>query len=220
MMKIKCERLTQNIYHLIFPSQWQLAKTFLRFQEHFESPKFRGKIFSLNEFKKWYIENSSEGKKTGKFTYYRDWNGFNIPSKILLPFYRGKFNPLSVEEQSLLRLFRNQKRKKFYIIATFKNSGIPLLKHEAAHGLFYTNSKYKKEVTKILNRIDKKVKKQITNYLSRYGGGYHPKVWADEIHAHIIENLNYLKKQRIDINKLLEINKELNKILDGHLKIQ
>ena len=217
-MKIKYEKIANNIYHLTLPSNWQLAKTFLRFQEHFESPKFRGKIFSLDEYKKWYILNSPIGKKTGKFTYYRDWGGFNIPSKVLIPFYKGKFNPLSKEEKVILKLFKNKRKKKFYIIATFKNSGRYLLKHEIAHGLFYTNLKYKREVIKILKRIDQKVKRQITNYLAKYGGGYHPSVWTDEIHTHILENLNYLKKHGVDSTKLLKINKKLNEAFSKYLK--
>ncbi len=217
-MKIKCKKLTQNIYHLIFPSQWQLAKTLLRFQEHFESPKFRGKIFSLDEFKRWYIANSPLGKKTGKFTYCRDWDGFNIPSKILLPFYKGRFDPLSIEEQSLLRLFKNKRKGRFYIVATSKNSSQHLLNHEIAHGLYYTNPAYKREVTRILNKIDKKVEKKIIDYLAKYGGGYHPSVWADEIHAHIVANLSYLKKQGVDAYELLKINKELNDVFNKYFK--
>lgn len=218
-MMPECREIKKNIYHLIFPSKGQPAKTLLRFQEHFESPRFRDKIFSLDEYKKWYIANSPRGKKTGRFTYYRDWDGFNIPSNILEPFYKGKFDPLSKEEKTILRLFKNKRKKKFYIIATFRNSGRYLFKHEVAHGLFYTNPKYKKEVTKILKRIDRKVKRQITNYLTRYGGGYNRKVWTDEIHAHVLVDLNYLNKNKVNSSRLLEINKELEKTFNKYFKI-
>lgn len=216
-MNLKYKEIAKNTYLLTFKSKKQLAKTFLRFQEYFESPKFKGKIFDLSEFKKWYIKNSPNGKKTGKFTYYIDWGGFNIPSKVLEPFYEGKFNPLSKEEKSLLRLFKNKRKKKFYIIATFKNSGKHLLKHEIAHGLFYTNPKYKKEVIKILRKIDKSVKIKIINYLSKYGGGYHSSVWTDEIHAHVLADLNYLRKYGVDPDKLFKTNKILNEMFDKYV---
>ncbi len=218
-MKLKYKELTKNIYWGIFESKRQLAKTFLRFQEYFESPKFKGKIFNFHEFKKWYVTNSPLGKKTGKFTYYTDWDGFNIPSKILEPFYKGKFNPLSKEEKTLLGLFKDKRNKKFYIIATYKKSGKHTLQHEIAHGLFYTNSKYKKEVIKVLKKCNPKIKEEIIDkYLSKYGGGYHPSVWIDETHAHIVANLGFLKRQGINSNKLLKINKDLNKIFNKYSK--
>ena len=214
-MKLKCKELTKNIYHIIFPSRRELAKTFLRFQEHFESPAFRKKIFTLNEFKKWYISHSPGGKKTEKFTYYEDWNGFNIPSKILNPFYQGKFNPLSNEEKSLLKLFENKKKKKFYIIATYKNSGKYLLQHEIAHGLFYTSLKYRREVLKALRNCDKETIKELHGYFSTRGG-YHPAVWLDETHTHIMADLRFLKREEINSSKMLKVRKELNSIFNKY----
>ena len=111
-MRLKCKEIVKDIYQISFSSRKELTRTFLRFEEYFESPKFRGKIFSLNEFKKWYTANSPEGKKTKRFTYYEDWHGFNIPSEILGPFYGGRFNPLSNEEKAVLRLFKNKRKKK------------------------------------------------------------------------------------------------------------
>jgi hypothetical protein len=94
-MNIKHKILPYNIHLLVFDNQYDLASTFLRFQEHYESPEFAGKVFTLDEYKNWYINHSPRASKDGVFTYYEDWNGFNIPSKILKPFYGGKFSPLS-----------------------------------------------------------------------------------------------------------------------------
>src|SRR3989344_6147654 len=208
-MKLKCRKLAKNIYWVIFESKSQLAKTFLRFQEYFESPKFKGKIFNLPKFKKWYIKKSPHGIKTGKFTYYKDWGGFNIPSKILEPFYKGKFNPLSKEEKILLNLFKDKRKKRSYIIATYKKSGKHTLQHEIAHGLFYANQKYKKDVVKILKKCDKKSRKEINKFLSNRGG-YHSDLWLDETHTHIMTDLSHLKKHGVNTRKLLRINKKLN----------
>ncbi|HVY01919.1 MAG TPA: hypothetical protein VHA12_04110, partial [Candidatus Nanoarchaeia archaeon] len=102
---MKLREIYPNIFHIQFSTRLLLTSTFLRFQEHYESPKFRGKIFSLEEYKKWYISNSPKGKETGKFTYYEDWSGFNIPGHVLEPFFQGKFDPLSLEEQHFIKLF-------------------------------------------------------------------------------------------------------------------
>jgi hypothetical protein len=98
-MQIDHQILVDRIHLLTFDNQIDLTSTFLRFQEHYESPFFKGKYFTLDEFKEWYIKTSPNGKKSGKFTYYTDWGGFNIPSYILKPFYNGAFNPLSENEK-------------------------------------------------------------------------------------------------------------------------
>lgn len=211
------EELTEDIFHVKFKTNNQLAKTFLRFQEHFESPKFRGKIFTLEEFKKWYIPNSPKGKKTGKFTYYEDWRGFNIPSHILEPFYQGKFDPLSYREKQLLNLFKDRRNKRFYIIGTSEDTKNYSLKHEIAHGLFYTNPEYKRDVLKILDEIDTKSRDEINKYLSK-SGGYHPDYWVDETHTYIKDEMKILEKNGIDVNPLLHINKKLNVLFDKYFK--
>ena len=50
------------------PSQYWLTSTFLRFQEYYESPKFRNLGFSLEEFQDWYVTTRDHGE----FSYYSD----------------------------------------------------------------------------------------------------------------------------------------------------
>lgn len=203
-MKIEHKILADKIYLLIFETQKELTSTFLRFQEHYESPKFRGKFFSLNEFKKWYIKNSPNGVKTGKFTYCSDWNGFNIPSYILKPFYKNKFNPLSQAEKKILQIFKNEKNN-FYIIGIHKEFEISekVLKHEMAHGLFYVNANYKNEVVSVLSVFNtEKIKKEL-----RLKAGYHEEVFEDEINAYSIISGKKLKtpfpkKMRKELKKI------------------
>ena len=168
---IKKTLIAHKIYLLIFPNQKDLASTFLRFQEHYESPKFRGKIFSLKEYKKWYVSQQ------GKFSYYTDWNGFNIPSRILKPFYLGKFDPLSNREKVLLDLFKKEKED-FYIIAILKKNNA-VLNHEIAHGFYHTKSSYKKAVLLVLKKYNTTKLRKILIATS----GYHKSVLDDEVHA-------------------------------------
>ena len=76
-MEMKVMRPRDQIIHLKFKRKKDLTQTMLRFQEHFESPKFRNKFFSLEEFKAWYITTTPNNK----FTYYSDWSGFNFPKQ-------------------------------------------------------------------------------------------------------------------------------------------
>jgi len=211
---MKLENITNQIYHLSFPTQYELNSTFVRFQEHFESPKFRGKFFSLNEFKKWYIKSSEGGKRTGKFTYYQDWTGFNIPSHILLPFYKGGFDPLSQKEKCLLELFEDKKFQRFYLIGTSEDTREDALEHEIAHGLFYTNPEYKKEVLQILETdLDSEARQELIDYFSPR---YHPDSFEDEIHAYLLEKEGYWRTEGTSVEKFIPIQRKLKKLFEKY----
>ncbi len=185
-MGIKKVKITDKIFLLIFENQHEIASTFLRFQEHYESPKFRGKSFSLGEFKAWY------SSLKGDFTYYTDWNGFNIPSYILKPFYEGQFDPISDEEKEILNLFRDV-GDDFYVIGIHKDmkNVSSFLKHEIAHGLFYTDSQYKDRVMEILSEFNlDEIKDEL-----RSKGGYHEEVLDDEVHAYSLGSVGKLKSK-------------------------
>jgi len=120
-MIIRKKRVSDKLYFLHFQNQREMAETFLRFQEFYESPKFKGKIFTLENYKDWYR------KIKGKFSYYSDWDGFNLPSKILKPFYDGKFNPLSDKEKQLLSIFKKMKGNYYIVAVAGKNTNINTL---------------------------------------------------------------------------------------------
>ena len=85
MVKIKFSEIIPNIFWFNFDTQEECAKTFCRFEEYYESPFWQGKIFTLDEYKEWYI------KTYGQWSYYTDWSGFNIPDYAFKPFFDGKF---------------------------------------------------------------------------------------------------------------------------------
>lgn len=172
-----------NIFLLIFDNQQDVASTFLRFQEHYESPEFKGKVFTLDQFKKWYIQNSPRGQTTGQFTYYSDWNGFNVPSYVLQPFRDGKFDPLSDKEKQLLQLFDGVEGD-FYVIGVHRGMGEEKIKqstrHEVAHALFYIDPQYRHEALETLRQYD--VSALRTELASL--GGYADAVLEDECQAY------------------------------------
>lgn len=200
---MKVEEIVDNIFQVYEESPEELARTFLRFQEHYESPEFAGKIFTLEEFEKWYTAASPSGIKTGRFTYYEDWGGFNIPSYIFRPFFRGLFDPLSVREISLLDNFRGIQDKDFYVIGNSGENSKLVLKHEVSHGLFYLNDKYKQEVTKIVNSLSQGEQKPIQDFLLQMG--YCEKVLLDETHAFVLTNLKWMEKKGLDITRFSKI---------------
>lgn len=174
MLKIKKTEIKKKIFLLEFENQYEITSTFLRFQEYYESPEFRGKVFTLKKFMEWY----SKGKSS--FSYYTDWNGFNIPSYVLRPFYEGKFDPLSEKEKQLLELFKNDSEP-FYVIGIHGKAEDSILKHEIAHGIFYNLPLYKKQVLEVIRQFDTdEMRKELIEK------GYCNEVLDDEINAYAI----------------------------------
>ena len=199
---MKVKKLMNKLYLAEFTSKKTLTSTFVRFEEYYENPKFRGKIFSLDDFKIWYKDIF------GKFDYFRKWSGFNIPSKVLKPFYNGKFNPLSKNEKEFLRRFRRIKRKS-YIIGTYKKTQKENLKHELAHAMFYLYPSYRKEVLKCFKKY-----KILPIEKALIKNGYSKKVLRDEVNSYVLDNLALLKLKKP--RELKEFKKELEEIFEKY----
>lgn len=206
-MNIKIIDINSKIVLLIFDTQLDITSTFLRFQEHYESPKFRNKIFSLKEYKDWYIEEK------GSFSYYEDWNGFNIPSYVLSPFKEGKFDPLDNNEKYLLDVLEEY-IEPFYVIGVHKGNLDNIrktLEHEVAHGLFYTREDYRDEVLSLIREYDLDELKSFLRGL----GGYCDEVIEDECHAY---HINGSRKTKELLN--LELQRKLVSLFNRYLENQ
>ena len=115
---INCKKQPYNSVWVWADSQEELGLTFMCFQEYYEStnPAFKNNIFTLGQLKRWYSETY------GANNYQTTWVGFNFPSKVLIPFKEGLFDPLITEEKRLLDLFK-YRSDDFYIIGA-QNSRI------------------------------------------------------------------------------------------------
>jgi hypothetical protein len=175
----------------------------LRFQEHFESPRFRGRHFSRKEFESWYR------KKNGRWDYYQYWDGFNFPSHVLRDFYKGKFAELTHEERQVLNFFSDQKDSSFYVIALAKKADPLTLAHEFAHALYFLNSDYRQEVQKLMAGFPcQKVEK----FLFEKMGDYHPNVLPDEAHAWLMHNSRDLAADGLNLKPYRQLIPALKKI--------
>jgi hypothetical protein len=158
-------------------TQDELGLTFMRFQEHYESanPRFRNNIFTLGELRHWYSE------AYGSNSYHAHWIGFNFPSKVLVPFKDGLFDPLTTEENNLLQLL-GYRKDHFYIIGAQTNE---VLRHELSHALYASNTKYKLEIDSFISKNKNKLKKPLSYILDK---GYCKEVLNDELQAYITDN--------------------------------
>ena len=173
-----------NIYCLPFTNSTTLGMTFLRFQEHYESPYFRGKVFTLKEYKKWYFKKFD----TNTFDYCMQYVGFNLPYTGFIPFSLGKFDPLTKNEEGLLDQVC-QLPNPFYIIGiNIKHrQALTHLVHETAHGLYYLCKPYRKTMQGLVRCIPKKIIKEIHEELALCG--YHKDVYTDEIQAYFVDKM-------------------------------
>ena len=195
-----------HIYHIHMPTEFLLSATFLRFTEHFESPAYRNKVFSLGEFKEWFRKTKGEGE----FDYYESWGGFNVPDYSFDAFLSGRFNPLSPQEKALLKVVSTL-NKPFYIIGTPGRYDGETLRHETAHGLFHVNSEYLKEAKRILKTIDSE---PIKSHLLEIG--YCRAVLQDEVHAYVGDPLHYLEENGINSNPFKDCHEKLLALYKRH----
>jgi hypothetical protein len=189
MGAIRKTRVADGIFVVTFATQYELAATFLRFQEYFESARFAGRIFSLEEFMDWYAATF------GRFSYFEDWTGFNVPSTVFKPFKAGRFDPLLKKERRLMALFKGE-REPFYVIGVCGLSSRDDLTHELAHALFFQSDAYRKAVLNALAGYDVRAIERELNRL-----GYSQRVLKDEVHAYLISgdsSLRSLKTRTLD----------------------
>lgn len=202
---VKVEKITPKIYHFIFDSQVNMCDTLCRYQEHYESPKFAGEIFTLGVFREWYM------KEYGGWTYNQDWAGFNFPDTVVKPFMDGLFDPLTEDETKVLQKLAFADSP-YYVIGTSVEGRESVIQHEIMHGLFHTNSYYKQEVSDLLAKYDLT---ELKDYLRKL---YNDKVILDECHAWIATSYFSLRYNKIKFPE--EIINTLLDLKDRYLKVE
>ncbi len=196
MLNIKL--VAPKIYALEGDSSEEVAAVMIRIQENYESPHFRNKVFTLKEFIPWYM--ASRGKDT-----------LNLP---ITDFpMKGKFNPLRAEEQWLVdEITRLNIKDKFYLLGYDRNDQ-RVIKHEIAHGLFYTNRRYKRDVLKALKGVYENHPK-VVEELSAHG--YCDEVLIDEFHAWTLTDSQWLKHKGVWTEELDKLKEILETVFEKH----
>lgn len=165
------------IHLMEFDSQHLLASTMMRFQERYESPTFRGRVFTREDFEDDYAS------ARGSFSYLTDWSGFNIPDYVFDPFLDGSFQPMTAKERALTEWARGLPRP-FYAIATRSGEDdVTMLAHEYVHGLFYRTPAYAAAVRATAHGKAPRLRHELERM------GYCPAVIDDELNAYLITGL-------------------------------
>ena len=145
-MKWELKKLTEEIYWLAFDNRYDLAMHFLRAQESYESPKFKGENFTIAEYMAWYAKDHG-----GVFTYPNDWRGFNVPGRIL-----DDLSAIRIEDFNKYDRFMSSvcdligvEVHEIYLIGSLIGD-LETVKHEIAHALYYTDVKYAERMNNLL----------------------------------------------------------------------
>jgi len=189
MIKYKIKMVRPNVFAVVVEDDYQLAMTFCRVQEFYESSneEFRGKNFSIWKFMDWYSREHN-----GSFTYASDWAGFNIPFEVLeqcMNEMKEIESPYDKVMQSIYNLVKNQKTEgKAYIIGVPDLDG-PTFIHEVCHALYYTNDEYKEAADKITQELKRSIPTAYNFFCRNLKTmGYAEEVFDDEIQAYLTTN--------------------------------
>ena len=186
LSQIELFEMYPGIFALVIKNDKLRARVFMRYQEFYESDSdsFRGKGFKWNDFVKFYK------KKTKKdyFSYHEDWAGYNIPCNsiescaALIP----DLNFYDLIMFSVVDTIRKKVgSENFYLIGIDQSNGEDpsLIFHEMAHGLWFANPSYKKEMSTIINEMNPSVKEKIFDKIKE--AGYGDNVYEDELQAYL-----------------------------------
>lgn len=208
------KEIKPGIFLVTMPGNNDLAYTFLRSQEFYESvsPDFQGKKFTWQEYVDWYSSQS----KTGKFTYGEDWKGFNVPSNVINACYEINEERTEYDEffLSLVEKAKNMAGisglKDFYMIGV-REGDEETLDHEIAHGMFTVNKDYNKEMVALVYALPLNVKKYLTDYLKDLG--YAESVHVDEIQAYMSTGL----RKDMDKEMLVPLMEQFEKVFKSYM---
>lgn len=187
-------KLDKNILLFTFKTQKELALTFFRVQEYYESPynDLHGKEFSVFDFL-----NTMMDEK-GEIDYFAKWCGFNIPGIVINKWINSlKDSPTPSENIFWEEIYKNILLKNpFYVIGALEKDS-ETIDHEIAHALYYMNKEFYENMD-ILNDKFRKNFPKIYNSMSRHlkKMEYRPEVIKDEIQAYLsAESKKYLGEE-------------------------
>ena len=216
--KYTLTQVSEKIFALEIPNNWDRAMVFLRAQEFYESasPKFKGKSFDIWDYMRWYAVEREIS--TGTFDYPNDWAAYNLPIKTIvqsLDKFTGEYTPYDIFMDEILHQIFNKYEvgeNDTYLIGVESLTSVHV-SHELSHALWYTNPTFKKEATKVVSQIPKEIVDECKSTLTRMG--YHKSVLTDELVAYSATG---------DMKRLLKVNKDykeyeksLKVILDRYL---
>lgn len=179
-------KVLPEVFAVEIPDSYDRGMLFCCYQEFYESPykEIRGQQFSMIDFMKFYKDKRNDVS----FNYTTDWFGYNIPSDVLLSALN------SVETYGykwvMLRIYGECYTNcdtDFYVIGVDSISS-DTYNHELAHGLYYTNKQYRKEMNALVKDMSEKEYSKVKTMLLKMGYRNSKDIINDEIQAYMVDD--------------------------------
>jgi len=157
---MKADEIFPGCHLLVFETTYELAATFMRLQEYYESPidGIKGCSFSIAEFMDAYAEYE------GQFSYTTDWTGFNVPgdvvskwesimqfemhhAKVTGAYFTGSKRP-TPKEEILLKYVHEHCTDPFYLIGVSDEFN-DVVEHEVCHAMYALNDDYRNAMDQV-----------------------------------------------------------------------
>lgn len=218
-MKIKSKIIKPlPLLHVSFHNQIDMTLSFLRVQEYYESPKFRNRVFELEQYIEWY---SNRNSKPRAFDYITQVGGTNVPGNVFRRWQQktseqSKFSPKELCLINEVNNYFGENSEHFYLIGTSEcmSSDTSYLAHELRHAMFHLIPEYRSDILGELKnfRLRGLRKKLLGN---KNDAGYHPSVIDDEIHAYLLTGLSpYYDCKISDLPKEIQLARKALKTVE------
>jgi hypothetical protein len=204
-IKYKLKEIYKGIFIVTIQDEYDLAMTFCRLQEFYESPfkQIRKNTFSMDEFQRMYAKKFGDGV----FSYPMDWAGFNVPGDIVDEFMSVTFPDWGNNYDCIMNNIYwtiteeyetyNETRPYYLIGAGPKDKHT--INHEICHALYYLDKNYKFRVNYVLAELNASLLEHFKSFL--LVKGYSKNVLMDEINAYICFDEDYLMQDMQKMNK-------------------
>ena len=188
-MEFDIIEIRPNVFHVDYPTQYQLTSTFMRLQEFYESPydDIRGHFFTHEQYMDRYAEDR------GKMSYFTDWSGFNVPSSAISLFMDKFGYSLNVKENALMvplmsmvapRLEANPNYR-YYLIGTY-GMKTDTINHELCHAYWFIDPEYRQQKIALIEKhypMGSEEYKSLADGLIELGYADDEEILDDEIQA-------------------------------------
>lgn len=192
--------IAKDIYLCSVKDRYDLAMTFCRVQEFYESPfkEIRGKKFSMMYF----IELYSKRRGDGAFTYPNDWMGFNVPGTVVQEMFDLGIDDVTEYDRVIKNIHDQAGTSHYYLIGS-NGKDKETINHELCHAFYFLYNDYKHAVNKIIKKISPGAYRKICNFLIKLG--YTRQVLPDEVQAYLSTNsvmfdeIKFTRKENLNV---------------------
>jgi hypothetical protein len=197
---INIKEILPRVLLVNIKDQYTLCMTFIRIQEFYESPQFKGKYFTLEDYMDWYCSVPTLGN--GSFTYPSDWDGMNFDGVTLKKWLHTCIKNKDQLRNKELKLINSIEKyigdidniDQYYIIGTTNNNG-STIQHEIAHAFYSLYPEYKKRCDELIDLFPVSFVKKCRDIIIE-SGGYCVEVFKDEFQAYLSTS-NYIYNRNI-----------------------